>query len=91
MMNGGFGIGAGVVWLFVLLFWAVLLAVIVFAVVKLLPSGTPASPAAPTPGALAAGESPEQLLDRLFAVGEIDEATYRARRTALAEMRGQQS
>jgi uncharacterized membrane protein len=32
-------------------------------------------------------ESPEQILDRLFALGEIDEQTYRTRRTALAEMR----
>ncbi|MBI4943195.1 MAG: SHOCT domain-containing protein [Actinobacteria bacterium] len=32
-------------------------------------------------------EPPEEMLDRLFAAGEIDEATYRARRTALAEMR----
>ena len=91
MMNGGFGIGAGVVWLFVLLFWAVLLAVIVVAVVKLLPSSTPTTPTAPPPGSIVPGESPEQILDRMFAVGEIDEATYRARRTALAEMRGQQS
>ena len=32
-------------------------------------------------------EPPDQMLDRLFAAGEIDETTYRARRTALAEMR----
>ena len=41
-----------------------------------------------TGGRLTAGtEPPEEMLDRLFAAGEIDEATYRARRTALAEMR----
>ena len=27
------------------------------------------------------------MLDRMFALGEIDEATYRTRRTALTEMR----
>ena len=32
-------------------------------------------------------ETPEEMLDRLFAAGEIDEATYRARRSALAERR----
>ncbi|WP_255395962.1 hypothetical protein [Kineosporia sp. R_H_3] len=32
-------------------------------------------------------EQPEEMLDRLFAAGEIDEVTYRARRTALAELR----
>jgi len=42
-----------------------------------------------TPGAR--GETPEQILDRMFALGEIDEATYRGRRTALAEMKAQQS
>ncbi|WP_143448717.1 hypothetical protein [Kineosporia sp. A_224] len=34
-----------------------------------------------------ATEPPEEMLDRLFATGELDEATYRSRRTALTEMR----
>ena len=45
-------------------------------------------PAGLPDGRLAQGtEPPEEMLDRLFAAGEIDEATYRARRTALGEMR----
>ncbi len=38
-------------------------------------------------GATRVAEPPEEMLDRLFAAGEIDEATYRARRTALTDMR----
>lgn len=95
MMNGwgGIGIGSGLVHLLMVLFWLGLLAVIVLAVVKLLPgsgsgSGSGATPtrAELPPGAPA--ESPEQILDRMFATGEIDEATYRARRQAIADMKG---
>lgn len=87
MMNwygNGMG-GGGGFWLFMMLFWVVLIGVIVYAVIRLLPGGTrndtPSNP--PAPGL----ESPEQILDRMFATGEIDEQTYRARRTALAQMR----
>ena len=82
MMGGGYSFG----WLFMILFWVVLIGVIVFLVVKLLPSGgTVRKP----PGAgVPPNETPEQTLDRMFALGEIDEATYRARRIALTEMRG---
>ncbi|CAI9403831.1 hypothetical protein [Nocardioides sp. T2.26MG-1] len=90
MMNGGFG----AVWLFMGLFWVLLLGLIVVLVVRLLPAGDARSTrgAEPPAGGLPAGstESPEQTLDRLFAVGEIDEQTYRSRRTALAEMRREQ-
>lgn len=82
MMGGGYSFG----WLFMILFWVVLIGAIVFLVVKLLPGsggrGTTSSHGAPP------NETPEQTLDRMFATGEIDEATYRARRIALTEMRG---
>jgi len=93
MMYGGFGHGGGLTLLLVGLFWLALIVLIVWLVTKVWPglghtqSGVP--PLRPTtPGA--PGESPEQILDRMFALGEIDEATYRARRTALAAMKGQQ-
>ena len=55
------------------LFWMLLLAVIVFAVVQLLPSrreGDKAEPSADDE------DNPETILARRLARGEIDEATY---------------
>ena len=79
---GGFG---PVMWMFMLVFWVALIALIVFLVVKLLPSSRDQH--AKSPGGIQ--ETPEQVLDRMFALGEIDEETYRSRRSALAEMRGE--
>ena len=39
--------------------------------------------------AVAGQDSPEEILDRRFARGEIDEQTYTAQRAALASTRGQ--
>jgi putative membrane protein len=70
------------------LFWIVLIGLVVFLVARLLPgsgsSGQPSAGSGPQ-----AGEAAEQILDRMFATGEIDEQTYRARRGALSEMRKQ--
>jgi putative membrane protein len=75
----GSGIDAGL-WLLMLgLVWVALVAVIVFLVIKLL-RPTESTAAAP------AVDSPEHLVDAMFARGEIDEDTYRSRRAALAEM-----
>lgn len=79
---GGFG---PVMWMLMLVFWVALIALIVFLVVKLIPTGSERRPAESS-GALR--EAPEQILDRMFATGEIDEETYRSRRSALSEMRG---
>jgi putative membrane protein len=76
--GGGMNVGA---WLFMGLFWVTLLALIVWLVVRLLPSSN-----RPVPGA--DPQSPEEILDRRFARGEIDEQTYAAQRTALATNRG---
>jgi putative membrane protein len=89
MMGGGYG----AIWIVMVVFWILLLGLITFLVVRLLPGGgSRPSPLAGGPGDRAAlpperPETPEQILDRLFALGEIDEQTYRSRRTALAEMR----
>lgn len=77
-MMGGWGamLGMG-------LLWIVLLAVIIWAVVRLLPdrrTGTGAPDSTPH-------ETPEQILDRRFARGEIDLETYRTQRDVLAQAR----
>ena len=86
--GNGMGGGGSLIWVFMVMFWVALIALVVFLVVKLLPgSGSTRqaeSPAAPTASAV---ETPEQVLDRMFAMGEIDEQTYRGRRAALTEMR----
>lgn len=89
-MMGWYGSGMGGIgpfmWVFMGLFWIALIGLIVWLVIRLLPgSGTGHRPQVGVGAGPA--ESPEQALDRMFAIGEIDEATYRARRGALAEMR----
>lgn len=89
MMNWyGDGMGgiAPLVWVLLILLWVAMLALIVFLVVRLLPSAGQRNEGGSRPQM---SENPEQILDRMFATGEIDEATYRTRRTALAEMRRQ--
>lgn len=80
---GGFGL---VMWMWMLVFWVASIALIVFLVVKLIPSGSDRHPAESS-GAVR--ETPEQILDRAFATGEIDEETYCSRRSALSETRVQ--
>lgn len=86
--GGGLNGAAPFMWIGMGLFWIVLIALIIFLVVRLLPgSGTASQP--PAASGPRTEESAEQILDRLFATGEIDEQTYRARRGALSEMRKQ--
>jgi putative membrane protein len=89
-MMGWYGSGMGgagpFMWMFMGLFWIALIGLIIWLVVKLLPGSGANQSSRPAVG-VGPGESPEAILDRLFAMGEIDEATYRTRRTALAEMR----
>ena len=82
MYSYGLGGGFAGAWLLMGLFWLALIGLAIYFVVKL---AQPSSPA--NSGDSTAAESPEQIVDRLFARGEIDEPTYRARRQALAEMR----
>ena len=82
-MMGWYGNGMGLApWLFMGTFWLALLALIVWLVVRLLPSRTrPAPDVNP--------QSPEEIVDLRFARGEIDEQTYAAQRAALATTRGE--
>jgi putative membrane protein len=84
--GNGMGGGGSLIWVFMVMFWVALIALVVFLVVKLLPGST-GHVDLPTASNATAVEAPEQVLDRMFAMGEIDEQTYRARRAALTEMR----
>ena len=80
----GGGMGPGM-WLFMGLFWLVLLGVIIWAVVRLLPGRGAGSG---NSGSVPPADTPEDILDRRFARGEIDLETYQAQRAALASARG---
>jgi putative membrane protein len=79
-------------WLFMGLFWIALIALIIWLVIRLLPShghaGT--TTASPTPPALPMQESPMDILDRRLAQGDIDLETYQVHRAALISARGAQ-
>lgn len=66
-MMDGYGMGGGG-WILMILAWAALLGVIVWAVVRIFPGRTA------TTGA--SGEQPLETLDRRLAHGEIDLDTY---------------
>lgn len=87
----GGGMGAGM-WLFMGLFWIALIALIIWLVIRLLPShgdaGTTTTPSTHPP--LPMQESPMDILDRRLAQGDIDLDTYQAHRAALISARGAQ-
>lgn len=73
-----YGYGAGIWWMTLIpLLWIVLIGVAVWAIVKIL------RPAAP-PGSASPGTA-RQILDRRYATGEIDEATYTRMRSRLRD------
>lgn len=76
----GYGWGMGPVgWIFMGLFWIAVIGLVVWAVVSLLPGGRSAGPRGT--------ERPEEILDRRFALGEIDAEQYRRAREELAATR----
>jgi putative membrane protein len=78
MMGYGWGMGT-LGWIFMGVFWIVVIGLVVWGAVALLP------------GARSAGrkerERPEEILDRRFALGEIDAEQYRRAREELAATR----
>ena len=77
MMGYGWGMGTGG-WIAMTVFWVALLALIVWLVTRTFSSGR-AEGGTDQPWR----ESPDQVLDRRFAAGEIDEATYQRMRETL--------
>ncbi len=90
VIMSGYGVGMGIGWVFMGLFWVLLIAAIVWLVVALARSGHRANdgvpvPPPPTGFGPAQAPSPLDLLDRRLAAGEIDLATYQQVRAALGE------
>ncbi len=69
-MFNGYGMGAAG-WLLMAIFWVAVFALIVWAVLKMLPSRSETRVLTATHR-----ESPREILDRRLANGEIDVATY---------------
>ena len=74
-MGWGWGMGAGG-WIAMVIFWVAVLALIIWAVMRVFPAGGGR-------GSAPRAETPQEILDRRFASGEIDSETYRAMRAAL--------
>jgi putative membrane protein len=83
--GGGMGGGA---WIFMGLFWVILIAAIIWLVVRLLPSSSHSGATTAAPHQVSGHESPLDVLDRRFASGELDLETYQAQRAALIAARG---
>lgn len=80
MMYGGWG---GWSWMMLMpLLWIALIGVIVWAVVSLAQSGRRSS--GPPDYGRSGRETPQEILDRRFASGEIDASTYVEARDQLA-------
>lgn len=78
----------GGAWIFMGLFWVILIAAIIWLVVRLLPSNSHSGTTTTAPHQVSGQESPLDILDRRFASGEIELETYQAQRAALIAGRG---
>jgi len=89
MMGYGYGMGAGG-WIAMAIFWVGLITLIIWAVSRALPTGggwgadSPLRRGGARDGAT---ESAEDILDRRFAAGELDDDTYRSMRATLRSTR----
>ncbi len=92
-MMGWYGSGtSGAPWIFMGLFWIVLIAAIIWLVVRLLPSnarsGVTSAATAGSGNSSSPLPSPLEILDGRLAHGEIDLETYQGDRAALVAARG---
>ena len=79
MMGYGWGMGAGG-WIAMAVFWIGLLVLIGWAGMRAFPKGRD-SDTGPR------SETPDEILDRRFAAGELDTETYQSMRIALTSSR----
>jgi len=89
MMGYGYGMGAGG-WIAMTIFWVGLIVLVVWALSHALPGGT-AWGRDSAPRRESGGDSAEDILDRRFAAGELDEETYLSMRATLRTSRTTQN
>jgi len=85
MMGYGWGMGAGG-WIAMTIFWVALIVLVVWLVRRTFPGSSDRGPGFRGDDS-GWRETPEQTLDRRFAAGEIDEATYHKMRGTLRSSR----
>ena len=85
MMGYGWGMGAGG-WIAMTVFWVALITLVVWLVVRVLPGGGDNVREGRREG-FAGTETPEQILDRRYAAGELDLESYQVMRATLASSR----
>lgn len=93
MMGYGYGMGAGG-WIAMTIFWVGLITLVVWALSRALPTGSGwGADTAPQRGGArdVATDSAEDILDRRFAAGELDEDSYRSMRATLRSSRATRS
>lgn len=76
MMGYGWGIGAGG-WIAMVVFWVALVVLIVWVVARAFPSGGSRG------GEVPRQETPQEVLDRRYAAGELDTESYQSMRATL--------
>lgn len=89
MMGYGYGMGAGG-WIAMTIFWVALITLLIWTLSRALSSGN-AWDRDSTPRRDSGADSAEDILDRRFAAGELDEETYRSMRAALRSSRAGQN
>jgi len=82
MMGYGFGMGAGG-WIAMAVFWIGVIGLVIWLVVRAFPGSRRDDGVGGAQPGVAQGETPEQLLDRRFASGEVDVETYESMRATL--------
>lgn len=85
MMGYGWGMGAGG-WIAMTVFWIALITLVVWLVTRALPGAGDNGRDGRREG-LPGSETPEQILDRRYAAGELDLETYQVMRATLASSR----
>lgn len=85
MMGYGYGMGAGG-WIAMTIFWVGLITLIIWALSRALPTGSSWT-ADTAPRRDRSPDGAQDILDRRFAAGELDEGTYRSMRATLRSSR----